>query len=42
MYMAHVYFMSVVVIMWGSVCMFVVSRALLKIVGLFSFGVVCL
>ena len=36
-YMAHVFYMSVVVTMWGSVGMFVVKRALLKIV--FSLGV---
>ena len=32
MYMAHVVFMSGVVIVWGSVGMFVVYRPLLKIV----------
>ena len=32
MYMAHVCFMSVVVIVWGSVGMFVVYRPLLNIV----------
>ena len=37
-YMAHVCFMSVVVIVWGSVGMFVVLRPLLKIV-FFSLGV---
>ena len=31
MYMAYVCFMSVVVIVWGSVVMFVVKRPLLKI-----------
>ena len=37
-YMAHVCFMSVVVIEWGSVGMFVVYRSLLKIVLFLALG----
>ena len=44
MYMAHVCFMSVVVIVWGSVGMCVVYRPLVKIVGFepWSVAVCCI